>query len=177
MAEGSLMYKELLEALMKGAAESSSSATAGIEQFLKILSAEKEIRFYVDGTPNFGHQATAIYLLKRLVNLCKYSGKIVVVYADATSGKSTPEKLALLLAGIIPNDIATQTVAYGACKSISFVKLAAAKTLPVVNFGFTGGADDLDTVYADAIQTSCFLRLQPYLWPKFGGPPTPNQIQ
>jgi LysM repeat protein len=162
---------------MKGAAESSSAAAEGIEQFLKILSAEKEIRFYVDGTPNFGHQATTIYLLKRLVNLCKYSGKIAVVYADATSGKSTPQKLALLLAGIIPDDIDKLTVAYGTCKNITFVKLVAAKTLPVVNFGFTGGADNLNTVYADAIQTNCFLRLQPYLWAKSGGQPMPNQVE
>lgn len=171
------MYKELLEKLMKGAAESDSGATAGIEQFLKILSAEKEIRFYVDGTPNFGHQATTIYLLKRLVNLCKYSGKIVVAYADAKSGKTTPQKLALLLAGIIPDDIDKQTIAYGTCKSITFVKLAAAKILPIVNFGFTGGADDLTTVLADAIQTNCFLRLQPYLWAKLSGQPMPNQIE
>lgn len=171
------MYTELLQRLMKGAAESGSAAQAGIEQFLKRLNEEAEIRFYIDGTPNFGHQATTVYLMKRLVNLCGYSGKIVMVYAPATSGKSTPQKLALLLAGIVPDTIDTQTVVYGSCNNITFVKLADAGALEVVNFGFTGGADATSVVYADVIRTTYFLRLQPYLWANAQGEPMPNQIE
>ncbi|MET3132788.1 LysM repeat protein [Oxalobacteraceae bacterium GrIS 1.11] len=171
------MYEELFAMLAHADAENNAAAREGIRQFINMLGEEKEIRFYVDGTPNFGHQATTVYLMKRLVNLCRFSGKIVMVYADAASGKSTPEKLAQLLTGVVPDTIDTKTVKYGSCEDIIFMKVAAAAALAPVNFGFTGGADDMSVVLANTIRTDFFLRLQPYMWGPANSEPFASRIE
>ena len=47
------------------------------------------LRFYVDGTPNFGHQATTVNIMKRIIDTTEYTGAIVIVYAG---GAETAKK-------------------------------------------------------------------------------------
>ncbi len=130
---------------------------------------DKELRFYVDGTENFGHQATTINLMKRLIDSTGYDQNIKIIYnnvnPDDKKPAGTPEKLAILLAGLIPKNIETAKVAYGTCQNITFLDYTKCDTLEKqIDFGFTGGADDMSVNYATKLNVKYFLRLQPYLW-------------
>jgi LysM repeat protein len=144
-----------------------------IQEMYDYINAESQLRFYVDGSPNFGHQASTINIMKRLIDATGYNKSILIVYQTATkAGDSTPNKLAVLLTGLIPANIDTATIAYGTCTNIKFLNLSAAPgSLALARFGFTGGADSNSTDYAAKLNVTNFLRLQPYLWSK-----APNQV-
>ncbi|MGC3028960.1 LysM peptidoglycan-binding domain-containing protein [Burkholderia sp. DN3021] len=171
-------FLDLLAKLMKGSSESESAATEGIAEFGKLLNTQSEIRFYVDGTPNFGHQASTIYVLKRLIDHFRYEGAVRIVYQNAPAGKqSTPAKLALLLTGLVPADIATTTIAYGTCQDIRFVAWDHRAALNNAVLGFTGGADNVGENLATELKVQFFLRLQPFMWKKGGGEFVANTIE
>ncbi|MCU9952106.1 LysM peptidoglycan-binding domain-containing protein [Burkholderia sp. BKH01] len=171
-------FLDLLAKLMKGAPASESAAEAGIVGFGKLLYEQSEIRFYVDGTPNFGHQASTIYVLKRLIDHFGYKGAVRIVYQNAPAGKqSTPAKLALLLTGLVPADIATATIAYGTCQDIRFVAWDHRAALNNAVLGFTGGADNVGENLATELKVQFFLRLQPFMWKKVGGEFVANTIE
>lgn len=161
-------FNDLLTKLMQGQEVSESTTKESIEQMQALIKSKKELRFYVDGTPNFGHQATTINIMKRIVDATGYSDNILIVY----SGENTPGKLALLLAGLDPSKIGTASVKYGGA-TITFLEYNGTKPeLDQIDYGFTGGADDSKVNYAEVLSVNYFLRLQPYLWEK-----APNQIE
>lgn len=134
---------------------------------------DKELRFYVDGTPNFGHQASTINLMKRIIDRTEYDQAIKVVYSnhnhdDPESPTDTPGKLAILLTGLNPVNIDKAKISYGTCNNITFINYENRADLPALDdkrsFGFTGGADNMEVDYADELKVACFLRVQPYLW-------------
>lgn len=173
-------FAELLAALMRGAEGSDEATTEGIEAFGKLLSGEEEIRFYVDGTPNFGHQATTVHLLKRVIDVFKFSGAITVVYQDGPPNReSTASKLAKLLTGLVPATIDDDRLEYGTCTRIFFLNYAERAKLAgfPVTLGLTGGADDESVNYAKELNAAVFLRLQPYVWRKPNGAFVPNRIE
>src|SRR5579862_5981335 len=90
---------------------------------LAMIRNQRELRFFVDGTPNCGHQSATVQLIKRIIDLTGYSGRITVVYADIHQGSlgGTAEKLALLLPRLDPRQIETATLGYGDCKEIRFL--------------------------------------------------------
>jgi alpha-ketoglutarate-dependent taurine dioxygenase len=135
-------------------------------EMLRMLRRQGEWRFFVDGTRNLGHQASTAMMIKRLVDLSGFTGRIVVAYADYGKGHlgRTLPKLALLFAGLDPT-ASNQEVSYGPCARIRFVDIEDREALQhSVSFGFTGGADDLSENYAEQLNVRFFCRLQPYLW-------------
>lgn len=165
-----MSFTELLAQLMQGNPESVQQATAGAVAFGEFLNAQAQIRIYVDNTPNMGHQATTISLLKRLIDKYQYAGQVRIAWAPATTTTSgintTAYKLGLLLTGLNPQDIDTAKIGYGSCADIQFINLDTPgdKLNDRVEFGMTGGADDLKVNYATIVNVSAFLRLQPFAW-------------
>lgn len=138
-----------------------------LEPILALLKAQEELRFFVDGTRNLGHQGATVSLLKQLIDKTGFTGRITLVYADPVKPAhgDTLGKLAYLLAGLDPAKIESTTVGYGTCKRIGFLRYAERGRLPgECAFGFTGGADDMSVNFARELKVRYFLRLQPYLW-------------
>lgn len=143
------------------------SLNKALSDILALIKNQRELRFLVDGTCNYGHQAGTVHIVKRLIDLTQFNGRIKVIYADADGGASggTADKLALLLTGLDPREIDTTTIAYGTCKNIQFLDYKDRGTLvDEVRFGFTGGADDMTINFATELRVKYFTRLQPYLW-------------
>lgn len=138
-----------------------------LTEMLSLLGEQTEWRVFVDGTKNLGHQASTVMLLRRLIDLTTFQGRVVIVYADydrAILGY-TAYKLSLMFTGIDPRQLDNQVASYASCSEIRFLPFHRADELrePVI-FGFTGGADDLAFNGAAALNVRFFLRLQPYLW-------------
>ncbi|BAI76249.1 hypothetical protein AZL_d04230 (plasmid) [Azospirillum sp. B510] len=178
-----MSFTELLAQLMQGNAESEQKAAEGATAFGAFLNAQAQIRIYVDNTPNMGHQATTIHLLKRQIDRYGYAGQVRIVWAPAGTSKDgindTARKLGLLLTGLDPAQIDTAQITYGTCQDIRFINLASPgdKLNDRVAFGMTGGADDLTVNYAEKLNVSAFLRLQPFAWRLENGSFVPNQIE
>ncbi|WP_372394246.1 LysM peptidoglycan-binding domain-containing protein [Azospirillum sp. HJ39] len=178
-----MSFTELLAQLMLGAPESEQQATEGAAAFGTFLNAQQQIRVYVDNTPNMGHQATTIHLLKRLIDLYHYTGQVRIVWAPTANEQGgindTARKLGLLLTGLDPRVIDDATIAYGSCQDIQFIKASAPgdKLNARVAFGVTGGADDLTANYAQTTNVTAFLRLQPFAWRLENGSFVPSQIE
>lgn len=137
------------------------------QDLLQLLAEQPEWRVFVDGSKNLGHQASTVLLLRRLIDLTSFAGRVVVVWADhgrAALGR-TDEKLALLWPGLDATRLDRTRSSYRSCRDIRFMPLAEAFALrETVVFGFTGGADDLDFNGAAALNVCYFMRLQPYRW-------------
>ncbi|MEG4595010.1 hypothetical protein QUB00_24855 [Microcoleus sp. F8_C2] len=112
-------FSTLIQYLMKGDRFFETATEIHIQLFGSLLRREKTIRFYVDGTPNFGHQANTIHIMKRIIDYFGYSGSVEIIYAG---GNTTLEKLALLLAELNPNPKECKLVKYGNCKNITFLE-------------------------------------------------------
>jgi hypothetical protein len=158
--------------LMQIFAECSPAADphlAGLrDSILAPFARQSELRFFVDGTANCGHQAATVHVIRRLIAITRFSGRITVVYADILPGGSlgrTPDKLALLMPGLDPRCIETAVVGWGTCREIRFLNFSRRADLAEeVDFGFTAGADDMNINFARELKVKRFLRLQPYLW-------------
>lgn len=178
-----MSFTELLAQLMQGNPESEQQAADGAAAFGVFLNAQAQIRIYVDNTPNMGHQATTIHLLKRLIDLYQYAGQVRIVWAPATTStdgiNDTARKLGLLLTNLDPRVINDAQIAYGTCQDIRFVNLTAPgdSLNDRIDFGITGGADTLTVNYAEKINVTAFLRLQPFAWRLATGEFVPNQIE
>ncbi|GAA3927861.1 LysM peptidoglycan-binding domain-containing protein [Chitinophaga oryziterrae] len=132
-----------------------------IEEMLGYIRAEEELRFYVDGSLNYGHQATTVNIMKRIINTTTYTGNIVVYYAG---GAETAQKLAILLPDLNPLNIDTTTISYSSCTKITFKPFPVTVEPPQIRYGFTGGADLMTDNFAEKLKVDYFLRLEPYLW-------------
>ncbi len=138
-----------------------------VDNILAMVRNQREIHFFVDGTPNCGHQAATVQLIKRLIDLTGYAGRIMVVYADIHKGSlgGTADKLALLLPHLDPRRIDTAVLAYGSCEDIRFLDYDRRDALAdEARLGFTAGADDMRINFAAELKVKYFVRLQPYLW-------------
>ncbi|HWB83036.1 MAG TPA: hypothetical protein VG675_02770 [Bryobacteraceae bacterium] len=138
-----------------------------VDDLLGAIRRERELRFFVDGTPNCGHQAATIHIMKRIISMTGFAGRVTIVYADIHQGTlgRTPDKLALLFTGLVPARIDTSILEYETCKDIRFLDYDNRDSLAGhVQFGFTGGADDMTINFAADLKVNYFLRIQPYLW-------------
>jgi hypothetical protein len=142
--------------------------TPAKESVLAPIGTQAELRFFVDGTANLGHQAATVHIMRRLIALTGFAGRATVVYADIRTDETvgrTPEKLALLMPGLDASAIDTAVVAHGSCRDIRFLNYDRRGELEgEVAFGFTAGADDMNINFARELKVRRFLRLQPYLW-------------
>ena len=132
-----------------------------IAEMRDFINKEELLHFYVDDTANFGHQATTVNIMKRIIDTTEYTGAIVIVYAGKAA---TANKLAVLLPGLDPRVIDTTSIEYGTCKNISFKPWEKRGELRAVTYAFTGGADNMKINYATELKAAYFLRLEPYLW-------------
>ncbi|SHN33679.1 hypothetical protein [Chitinophaga sp. CF418] len=145
-----------------------------IEEMLSLIKTEGELRFYVDGTLNYGHQATTVNIMKRIIDTTSYAGSIVVYYAG---GQETADKLAVLLSDLDPLQINGAIIRYGDCQNITFKPFPAPVDTPQIMLGFTGGADSMTTNFADQLKVRYFLRLEPYLWEMLKGYSVTSAVQ
>lgn len=136
-------------------------------EMLDLLAEQPEWRVFVDGTRNFGHQASTVMLLRRLIDLSAFCGRVVVVYADYGRPLlgNTAAKLALMFTGVDPGHMSDAVASYGTCEDIRFLPFERRSELvDPAAFGFTGGADDMSVNYALQLKVRFFARIQPYLW-------------
>ncbi|MEQ9404784.1 MAG: hypothetical protein RIM99_14425 [Cyclobacteriaceae bacterium] len=157
-------FKELIDGLQRGAQDSSLEFLVGLAAFRAKITQENVIRFYVDGTPNFGHQATTVHLIKRFVEIFDYGKTVEVHYAKEPRGvtPTTIQKLALLFTGLDP--VTIQPIRYNNA-TILFIQYDDQRQPDTeYTFGFTGGADSAATNFARNLNVKYFLRLQPYNW-------------
>jgi LysM repeat protein len=167
-----MSFIKLLTTLMKGVEGDLIKVQKGIADFKTLLLAQDQIRFYVDRTDNFGHQASTVHVMKRLIDFSGYSKKITIYYAEIPDSTATANKLANLLTGLDPRIIDTACITYGTCSDITFVKYDKQVPVKKIPLGFTGGADEEDEYEPDdsilnlatALNTKYFLRLQPFAW-------------
>jgi hypothetical protein len=157
--------------LMRIFSDAADLADPGIararESILAPIRDQQELRFFVDGTANLGHQAATIHIMRRIISTTGYRGRVTIVYADILPGMlgPTPHKLSLLLPGLDPERIDTATLSYGECRQIRFLNYdRRAELVGEARFGFTAGADDMNINFARELRVERFLRLQPYLW-------------
>jgi hypothetical protein len=136
-------------------------------EMLDLLAEQPEWRVFVDGTRNFGHQASTVMLLRRLIDMSAFRGRVVVVYADYGRPLlgNTAAKLAQMFTGVDPGHMSDAVASYGACEDIRFLPFERRSELvDPIAFGFTGGADDMSVNYALQLKVRFFARIQPYLW-------------
>lgn len=159
-------FKELMDRLMKGEAESLQQLKETMASFIAAL---KEyhvdmVRLYVYKSDNYGHQATTVHLMRRFIELTGYRDTIQLAY-EPTPG--LPQKLALLIPGLDPGRIEEKdyTVNYHGA-TLTFFKLTGEPPGDEYQLGFTGGADNDDKNLAVIINVEGALRTQPYIWKK-----------
>ncbi len=141
-------------------------ARAAIDELLGLLAEQEEWRVYVDATRNLGHQASSVMLLRRLIEVTSFRGRVTVVYAEPSpASRATAGKIALMLRGVDPTRLCETVARHGSCNEIRFLPLSAARELQeVCAFGFTGGADEMSFNGARVLNVRYFMRVQPYLW-------------
>ena len=143
------------------------AAMEGLPRLLARIAAQEEVRFFMDGTKNLGHQSASVSMLKRLIELTDYAGVATLVYADYQNAflGSITDKIALFFPGVDPRRLDGAVVTHHARATIRIVRSDDAGALAApAEFGFTGGADDMSANYARLLNVRYFARLQPYLW-------------
>jgi hypothetical protein len=160
-------FRHIVETFLQMEMAEDPETAQVLQNMFTLIKDQKEIRFFVDGTHHFGHQAASVNLMKRLIDRTDYAGRIRIVFAEnpGLPPNSTAYKLAVLLTGLDPRWIDTAVLNYGSCRHISFLRYGDLDRLvDEVPLGFTGGADDMAINFARELKVTYFLRLQPYLW-------------
>lgn len=160
-------FRHIVETFLQMEMGEDPETTRVLQDVFSLINDQKEIRFFIDGTHHFGHQAASVNLMRRLIDRTGYAGRIRIIFAENLNlpPNSTAYKLAVLLPGLDPRWIDTSVLTYGPCRHISFLPYGDRDRLRVeVPLGFTGGADDMSINFARELKVACFLRLQPYLW-------------
>ncbi|KAE8355437.1 hypothetical protein BDV28DRAFT_42586 [Aspergillus coremiiformis] len=151
--------------------ESQNMLLGDLTQALSRIHSYEEIRLFIAGTPNFGHQASSVNLLLRLAWDYTYPGLITVVYdpGDQTGGRTAPKLLRLLQRYVDPNapEALPSRLHLAQLQWVSMEEFAA-RTSIRVGFGLTGGAE-MERIYhsslADMLNVCIALKLQPFQWP------------
>ncbi|KAA0131493.1 hypothetical protein FYZ48_25450 [Gimesia chilikensis] len=133
---------------------------------------EAELRFFVDGTKNLGHQVSTMTLIQRCIAQCDYRGHVRIIYADYNNPflGCTAEKLALLFQGLDRDRMHASIFSIGSCVHVTFWPYHRRdELLQRVKFGFTGGADNMSVNYAAELNVDYFCRIQPYCWDDLPG--------
>lgn len=122
-----------------------------------VLRHEHELRCFVDGTRNLGHQSASMNTARLIAVRSGFTGTLTFVYANYRRPLLGDARAKLrLLGGLSSRD--------GERPSIRWMELGAARRLPAARFGFTGGSDDLSVNHAQVLNVNWFVRLQPFLW-------------
>jgi hypothetical protein len=160
-------FHRLAERLRRAGSCGAPGCTPELVEVLQLLAELPEWRVFVDGSAHFGHQASSIAMLQRLIQLTGFAKRVVVVYVDHGQEMlgDTAAKLALMFYDRSVRDLDASTARFGTCAQIRFLPYARRHRIESVGvFGFTGGADDLSENYAASLKVRFFVRLQPWLW-------------
>ena len=135
------------------------------------------IRMWVAGSPGYGHQSASVAILRQIVNPALlengfgYAGIIDVYYEKEKGGETTLAKLYKLLP-----ELGGQPSGQVGNATVNLILWADQNIAQEVSLGLTGGADEEGTGgpdFAARLNTTYFLRLQPYRW----GAPEQLQIK
>jgi hypothetical protein len=126
------------------------------------LRAIGEIRVYIAGTPNLGHQASSLRIVERLVHEVGYRGRITLVYENGDAGDEAPSAKTVLL----HPHLARATMHDVPCGDavINAIPMSRAATLAPATLGITGGCEFDASLLARALGVDTMLVLQPFHW-------------
>ncbi|MEN0003815.1 MAG: hypothetical protein AAF798_06715, partial [Bacteroidota bacterium] len=121
-----------------------------------------EIRFYTGASSAFGHQATTLLLIRRIIQL-GYTKTIRLVYEE-DANDPVPQKLKVLLPGYDPN----HPEGVYQLDGVRPITITAFSSFTASNpaegqLGLTGGLEGKSN-FADRLNVRCFLQLQPFQW-------------
>ena len=138
------------------------SLATGVAAFARRLREWPEIRLYVDGTPNFGHQGQSLIILKRIIHDYDYDGCVTVILETrrASDDLDTSEKLALLLG--LPSVDLPQSIGRAQLRWVPAQQVTELARCP---FGFSGGvSSQLGRSLNALVRSDVFLAVQPFHW-------------
>ncbi|HXC04667.1 MAG TPA: hypothetical protein VNZ86_07930 [Bacteroidia bacterium] len=138
-----------------------TSRTAVLAKIGAIATAGEEIRIWMPATSNFGHQATSILIMNRLIGMG--ATRIRIVYSDGAPGLTAWQKLRILILGL-PADPAASFDVPGATIYFSLAPGYFTPAPASVTLGITGGWDGNSDALLAQIRVTSFCCLQPYLW-------------
>lgn len=125
---------------------------------LERLRCEEELRIFIDGTRNMGHQSASLNLAQLLIERSGFEGILTFVYADYRLRMlGSPRRKLALLGGFDDERRRSRG-------RVRYIEVGDAGMLSPVRFAMTGGADDLSVNYARLLNADWFVRLQPFLW-------------
>ena len=123
------------------------------------------MRILICNSPNFGHQANTIHVMRHFLRIFKPnagSGEIEVVYDnDNDQYGSMREKLQILVPGF-NKEVKVQNVDVEGI-SVQFVPHKFRK-ISDMDYGLTGGFDYDEVILNEICKTEMFWKLQPYKW-------------
>ncbi|WP_425004938.1 hypothetical protein [Mycolicibacterium sp. S3B2] len=159
-------FRERAGNVLSTAAWASENIQRRRQQFVQIFARENEVRFFLEGSRNLGHQAATLELIRGFIGWTKYEGRIVVYFADyhVDPLRTTTQKLRLLLS--VDDDVSLEEYVWNIGRAQTIfrdVNRRPSSERPV-SFGFSGGADDMDTDFIGLLRVRWFLRVQPYMW-------------
>ncbi|MCP3140384.1 Ig-like domain-containing protein [Pyxidicoccus xibeiensis] len=137
-----------------------------LERFRQDVNTQPVVRIIVDSTPGYGHQASSMFVLRRLVGAVNgpwrgfgYAGTVEVYYQEMDPQDPVLPKLHALLPelqgaanGIIGN------------ATVRLKDLDTAAPAAWVRWGFSGGYDTPNTTPGTSIKARFFVLTQPYRW-------------
>lgn len=135
-----------------------------------LTAAGEEIRLFVAGSINYGHQSTSIVIMNRLIDLGVRRIRIVYQKSTNTNPNFTDEettvKLTKLIANLTLADIASGAAFVYRGAEIFFSDIeAVGGAVAFVNFGVSGGFDTTANI-CQSMRVRCLLVLQPFRYTK-----------
>lgn len=154
----------------------SQGSLAELKSFLNSLtSKQEEIRLFVAGSVNYGHQSTSVVIMNNLIRLGARFIRIVYQsnYNDPKVDPTpTSTKLTKLIPGLTQEDIdkgifETQDETTKETVKIFFSPYTdESKNAPIVTLGISGGFDGTWNM-TKALAAKCLLVLQPFRYEKY----------
>lgn len=136
----------------------------------KMLKADRTMRILIWNSPNFGHQANTIHVMRHFLRTFKPNAgedEIEVIYDDDEENDqcfgSMREKLQILVPFFNKEIPARQTVNMEGV-SVCFIPFDDHQKLEEMNYGLTGGFDHDNISLNKEFITKMFWKLQPYKW-------------
>lgn len=132
----------------------------------KMLKADRTMRILICNSPNFGHQANTIHVMRHFLRTFKPNAgvnEIEVVYDNDSDGVygSIRNKLQLLIPGF--DETKKKQIVLVEGSPVRFIPYDNRK-ISFVNYGLTGGYDDDTDILNEICKTEMFWKLQPYKW-------------
>lgn len=152
-------------------ATNARAALTRVRDVLTTLSASgEEIRLFVAGSINYGHQSTSIVIMNRLIDLGVRRIRIIYEKSTNTNPNFTDEettvKLTKLIANLTEADIAGPAAFIYRGAELFFNEIASfGDPAPTVTLGISGGFDATAN-RCKAMRVLCLLVLQPFRYKK-----------